>query len=99
MQDEERGFPLALLHCWPFLQLFLLSASLAATNIADRTFSLLVTAPTARVCVTKQAGTNHTGLFKPGWSASNCAIGPRDQSWESAYTVQSNLPVRIRKVG
>jgi hypothetical protein len=67
--------------------LFLLSASLAALIIADRTFSLLVTAPTARVCVTEQAGTNHIGLFKPGWSASNCAIGPRDKSGEYAGTL------------
>ena len=72
---KEVSLLLCFLHCCPFIQLFLLSASLAALIIADRTFSLLVSAPTARVCV-KQAGTNHIGLFKPGWSASNCAIGP-----------------------
>jgi hypothetical protein len=48
--------------------------SLADFIIADRTFSLLITAQTARVCVTEKAGTNQIGLFKPGWSASNCEI-------------------------
>ena len=77
---KEVSLLLCFLHCCPFIQLFLLSASLAALIIADPTFSLLVTAPTARVCMTEQAGTNHIGLFKPGWSASNCAIGPRGES-------------------
>jgi hypothetical protein len=45
--------------------------SLADFIIADRTFSLLITAQTARVCVTEKAGTNQIGLFKP---ASNCEI-------------------------
>ena len=53
MQDEEIGFPLALLLALlPFSQLFLLSASLAAFIIADRTFSLLVTVPSAVTAVT-----------------------------------------------
>jgi hypothetical protein len=58
---------LCFLHCCLFIQLFLLSASLASSTVIDRTCSLHVT--TQRLaCVMKQAGTNHIELFKPGWS-------------------------------
>jgi len=43
--------------------------------------------PRRLACVTEQAGTNHIGLFKPEWSASNFANGPRDKSGASACTL------------
>lgn len=72
--------------------------SLAGLIIADRSLSLLVAAPTACVCVcgTEQAGTNQFGLFKPGWSASNRAIGPRDKSGESACTQAALVAPRYK---
>ena len=87
MQDEERGLRLALfLTLLPFYSVLLAKRQPCCFDY----YSLHVTAPTARVCVMKQAGTNHIGLFKLGWSTLGCAIWPRDKSGESACTLAAS---------